>query len=228
MSDAGHKVLKFFDLPFSDVFVPYDEGLSISQPIYVGLLSTDRIIKSLEFFQGEEVEFTLVYDTDRKTKKLGGKSISFKSNRLKFSYACCKLDLFSQILDMSDSRFEDIKSPDGFDFKINLGVPQINEVKSLSVLDSGSEELSIQSKDGSCQFFGKTFNIRYAAGIEIEEDCQVSVTKSYLKHLDSEAYHLSVHNEAGKLLFLNNLGNSGVCLGLSAVSDEDEKTSDFV
>ena len=227
MSDVNKKVIKFYELPFSDVFLPISDNFTLNKEILVGLLNTDRIIKSLALFEGDDVEFSMTYDLVKKSDRMAGKNITFKSNRLKFTWPCCRIDLFPAVLDMTDRIFEDIISPIDFDFKIALSKRQTDEIKRLSVLDSGSEELHIQAKDRSCQFFGNTFNIKYDDDIQIEEESDVAVPKKYLQHLDDETYSVSIHSEKSKVLFLNNSGNSGICLGISITSDEEETADDF-
>jgi len=216
-------VVKFSKISFEESGLILQKERDFS-PIKVGVYSIPRMIKSLEHFGGSEFDFIVQYDDilDTSNKQtLAGIALLIKSPALKIRIECASLNIFKYI---SDDVFMSVIANTDIITKFQLPFGSIEQVNSLSTLDSEYKFLEFVVKNSKIYVKGKSFELE----MEACEDKKaiLSIFKDQFDKVDLENYNVDFGDE--KLVFRSEDSETVTVVSM-VVKDEkyEEESMDF-
>jgi len=159
---------------------------NLDKPIFLPLMISEKIIRSLEFFT-DAIQMKIVYDViDNRNVAL---AIIFESDSLKLDLPCTKITFFQTSIKVNSEVFKSISEISTSQYNIELSTEDINQIKNLATM-TDSDTLMFKSNTDGVFFTNKNKNFNYKISDISAIDKEYKFLKNNIKVLDGDDYDL--------------------------------------
>lgn len=197
-SPEEDSIVKYFSIPFTEVFVPVEESFSIR----LKMKKVKYFQEILDFFlKKEDVKITITTDffenTETKQSYYNSKLLKLYSENLGFDVKSAHQNAVSYISD--DIMFKVIANKDKTDYSFRLKDQELKSLLKFIKIDPEELYLTLNLKDdNSIVITDKSFHLKLDSSAQIikedsaEIDYKFQIEKKDLTHIDLQNYLIDV------------------------------------